>query len=301
MRACILSCPRGFNFEATAAVLRRGAADPLIWFDGRRWRRRLAVNGAAFLLEVTATDTRGAGAHAAQLSARVLAGRVPRPLLERVTGRLFGLDDPSRALSRRLTDAVRRATAGLPGAALPGYPTLFEALVHTILGQQISAAAANVHRAAFTRRFGQAFVFRDDTYWTFPATADVAGERLASLRRLGLSTVKAFGVRSIARALEDGTVSEAALEAMPPDAAIEVLTALPGIGRWTAEWVLLRALRRFEIVPAADLAVRKAVSWLAGRADLLSESEVRERAAPWSPYSGLIAYRLLLAHRQAIA
>ncbi len=206
-----------------------------------------------------------------------------------------------RDLTRRLPGPVRLATARLRGpAALPGYPTLFEALVHTVLGQQISATAANAHRAAFTRRFGRPFVFDGGTYWTFPSTGDVAGERLASLRRPGLSTAKAIAVRTLARAFERGTVSDAALEAMPAEAAIDTLTALPGIGRWTAEWVLLRALRRFDIVPAGDLAVRKAVTWLAGRAELFSEPEVRELAAPWTPYGGLIAFRLLLAHRQAV-
>ncbi|MHB8733112.1 MAG: DNA-3-methyladenine glycosylase family protein [bacterium] len=290
----MLSCPPGFDFHATATVMRRGPADPLVWYDGRRWRRRLAVDGAACLVEAVPAD--------GGLAARVLAGRASRPHLERTVARLFGLDDPARALSPRLPATVRRAVGRLRGtAALPGYPTLFEALVHTILGQQISATAANAHRAAFTRRFGRPFAFRGGTYWMFSAPGDVAGERLASLRRPGLSTAKAVAVRAVARAFDRGTVSDAALEALPPDAAIATLTALPGIGRWTAEWVLLRALRRFDVVPAGDLAVRKAVSWLAGREELLSEPEVRELAAPWTPYAGLVAFRLLLAHRQTFA
>jgi DNA-3-methyladenine glycosylase II len=231
----------------------------------------------------------------------VLAGEVPRPLVERVAARLFGLDNPAPRLFPRLSDAVPRATLGLPAAALPGYPTLFEAIVHTVLGQQISAVAANVHRAAFTRRFGRPFVFHGTTYWTFPAPADVAAERLPSLRRPGLTAAKAFAVRSVARALENGAVSETALETMPPETAIGTLTALSGIGRWTAEWVLLRGLRRFDIVPAGDLALRKAVTWFARRTDLVSETEVRELAAAWRPYAGLLAFRLLLAHRQTVA
>ncbi|HEV2440431.1 MAG TPA: hypothetical protein VGX97_10250 [bacterium] len=299
VRACHLPCPPGFDFHATATVMRRGPADPLIWFDGRRWRRRLALDGAAFLVEVAPAPP--AARAGTILSARLLAGRVPRPTLERVVARVFGLDDPAGALTRRLPDRVRRATAHLSGAAaLPGYPTLFEALVHVILGQQISATAANAHRAAFTRRFGRPFVFQGRAYWTFPATGDVAGERLASLRRPGLSAAKAIAVRALARAFDRGMISDAALEVMPAETAIETLTALPGIGRWTAEWVLLRALRRFDIVPAGDLAVRKAVTWLAGRPTLLSEPEVREVAAPWTPYGGLIAFRLLLAHRQTV-
>ena len=302
MRASVLSCPPGFDFHATAAVMRRGPADPLIWYDGTRWRRRLALNGAPVIVEVSlAAPPRVGSRSGVRLSARPLNGRAPRPLLERTVARLFGLDDPGRALSRHLPAAVRRAVAGPRGtAALPGYPTLFEALVHVILGQQISALAANAHRAAFAKRFGRPFAFDGDTYWTFPQPGDVAPERLASLRRPGLSTAKAVAVRGIARAFERGDVSEGALETMPAERAIETMTVLPGIGRWTAEWVLLRALRRFDVVPAGDLAIRKAVTWLAGRGDLLSESEVRAAAAAWTPYSGLVAFRLLLAHRQTV-
>jgi DNA-3-methyladenine glycosylase II len=287
--------------------MRRGPADPLIWYDGRRWRRRLALDGTAFLAEVTPARPRllaGGGPPAdavTRLSARVLDGTVRRPALEELIVRLFGLDDPAHGLRPHLPAAVRRALRGVRGAAaLPGYPTLFEALVHTILGQQISATAANAHRAAFARRFGTAFPFDGTTYWMFPAPAAVGGERVASLRRPGLSTAKAVAVRAIARALERGTVSEAALRALPAEAAIEALTALPGVGRWTAEWVLLRALRRFDIVPAGDLAVRKAVTWFAARSAPLTERQVRDVTAPWAPYAGLIAFRLLAAHRQTV-
>ena len=299
VRSYVLPCPAGFDFHATATVMRRGPADPLVWYDGRRWRRRLAVDGAEFLAEVStiasSLQTRP------RLSVRLLAGAVPRPALARLVGRLFGLDDPAGALSHRLRGSIRCTLAGVRRtAALPGYPSLFEAAVHVILGQQISATAANAHRAAFTKRFGRPFAFQDGTYWMFPSPRDVAGERLASLRRPGLSTAKAVAVRAAARAFAGGAISEAGLERMRAEAAIETLTVLPGIGRWTAEWVLLRGLRRFDVVPAGDLAIRKAVTWHAGHAALLSEPQVRELAAAWTPYAGLVAFRLLLAHRQTV-
>jgi DNA-3-methyladenine glycosylase II len=281
--------------------MRRGPADPLVWFDGRRWRRGLVLDGAACLLEVERAGNADDGS-AARLSARVLAGRASRVAVEQIVARLFGLDDPAHRLHRHIPAAVRRSLAPVRvTAALPGYPTLFEALVHTILGQQISALAANAHRAAFARRFGRPFVFKNATYWMFPAPGDVAGERLASLRRPGLSGIKAVSVRAVARAFDAGTISEAALSAMPAEDAIGALSALPGIGRWTAEWVLLRGLRRFDIVPAGDLAIRKAVTWLAGRRILLSEPDVRRLTAAWAPYGGLIAFRALLAHRRTMA
>jgi DNA-3-methyladenine glycosylase II len=252
--------------------------------------------------EIAKAAPSGLRAAATRLSARVLEGRADRSNLERTLGRLFGLDDPAVAGRRRLPPRVRRALGSRRrAAALPGYPTLFEALVHTVLGQQISAAAANVHRAAFTRRFGRPLPFQGETYWLFPAPAEVAAERLDSLRRPGLSTAKAIAVRAMARAFDRGEISDAALAGAPADAAIDTLTALPGIGRWTAEWVLLRGLRRFDIIPAGDLAIRKAVTWFAERLHLLSETDVRDVAVQWMPYAGIVAFRLMVAHRQTVA
>jgi 3-methyladenine DNA glycosylase/8-oxoguanine DNA glycosylase len=64
--------------------------------------------------------------------------------------------------------------------------------------------------------------------------------------------------------------------------------------------VLLRGLRRFEIVPAGDLALRKSVTWSLGRKRLLTERQVRAAVRRWAPYAGLIAYRTLHAHRQTV-
>src|SRR5215472_10865527 len=106
--------------------MRRGPADPLVWYDGRRWRRRLAVDGAEFLAEVFPapySETRASFSprNGAGLAVRLLVGTVPRPALKRLVARLFGLDDPAGGLSRRLRGNLRRVLAG-PGntAALPG-------------------------------------------------------------------------------------------------------------------------------------------------------------------------------------
>lgn len=302
VRTLDLPCPRGFRFHATAETLRRGPADPLVWYDGRRWRRRVSGGRRLCLVEVSdaaAGDAGEAPPRPDALHIRILAGRASDEVLARTVSRIFGLDDPGAAAARRLPERVRRTIRGCR-AALPGYPTLFEALAQTVLGQQLHVAVANAHRAAFVRAFGTPFRFRRAAYWAFPAPADVAGARTRRLRGLGLSAAKAASLRAIAREIADGRLTEERLRTLPAADAIAALSALPGVGRWTSEWVLLRGLRRFEIVPAGDLAVRKAVGWLRGAGAPPPEETVRGAAAAWFPYGGLVAFRLLVVHRQTI-
>lgn len=287
-RVLRLKTPPGFDLRATVEVMRRGPADPLNWFDGHTWRRFFTLDARSFLLEASWDDG---------LVVRTRSGDAPPGLVAQTAGRCLGLDDPGRALARLIPVPIRPLVRRHTGALLPGYPSLFEALVHVVLGQQLSAHVANRHRAAFVRVFGGCHRIHGHDYWTFPnpdAVADVSAPRL---RSLGLSRVKAHAIRAIARTVAEGRLREESLKDLTVDAAIGTLTDLPGVGRWTSEWVLLRALRRFDVVPAGDLAVRKAVGWLLRSRTVPPEQKVRDAAVPWFPYGGLVAYRLVQAHR----
>src|SRR5579872_926299 len=286
-----VSAPPAFDFLGTIEALRRGPHDPLHWCDGRRWRRLFAVDGCVFLVEVTCRRV---------LTIRRLAGEAPRDLVKRTVTRVLGLDDPGAALAGRLPPAARRFVRARAGRLLPGHSSLFEALVHAVLGQQLHAAVANRHRAAFIYAFGMRYDYRGVGYWAYPTPERLAGVRASRIRALGISTGKGHAILTIARRLRDGRLTAARLAAMPSEDAIATMSALPGIGRWTSEWVLLRGLRRFDIVPAGDLAVRKAVAWSLGRRRLLTERQVRSASRAWAPYRGLVAYRMLHAHRQAV-
>ncbi len=318
-------CPHGFDFPATVGVIRRGPNDPLNRWDGVRWRRLFAVDGSTVLLEAEVdrrargqtdavppvrarlpaavpyrSDRADARGQACGLVVRRREGWAPPPLVRRLVGRIFGLDDPGPAFGRRIPARFRRLIRGHAGMLLPGYPSLFEALVHTVLGQQLHVLVANRHREAFVHAFGASRKFSGEIYWTFPEPRHVAQARMGPIRRIGASRVKAGAILAIARSLESGRLSEDRLAALPAAEAIAELSTLPGVGRWTSEWVLLRALRRFEIVPAGDLAVRKAVTWALGTSEVLTEQQVRDAAVAWSPYGGLVAYRLLAAYRRTI-
>lgn len=185
------------------------------------------------------------------------------------------------------------------GTLLPGHPTLFEALIQTVFGQHVHVRVANAQRAEFIRTFGLRHEYQRQAHWAFPDAERIADVRLSQIRRIGVTGAKAGAIRGIARTFSEGLLSEDRLVAMPAPEVITALSALPGVGRWTSEWVVLRALRRFDTMPAGDLAIRKAVTWALGASPLLTEQQVRDATASWFPYAGLIAYRLLFAFRQS--
>ncbi len=286
-----IACPAGFEFLRTIEVLRRGPHDPLHWCDGRRWRRLFAFDGRVVLVEATCGRT---------VTVRRLAGDAPPGVVRRLVTRVLGLDDPGPVRLRGLPASVRRVARAHRGLSLPGHGTLFEALVQTVLGQQIHAKVANRHRAAFIYAFGIRYDYRGRGYWAYPTPERLVGVRVPTIRALGISTAKARAIVAIAKSLRTGRLVEDAIARMPAEEAIAAMSALPGIGRWTSEWVLLRGFRRFDVVPAGDLAIRKAVAWSLGRTRLLTERQVRAAVRGWAPHGGLVTYRALYAHRQTV-
>jgi DNA-3-methyladenine glycosylase II len=115
---------------------------------------------------------------------------------------------------------------------------------------------------------------------------------VADLRELQFSNAKAVATVAFAGAVASGEVELAELAGLDDEQVVARLVAFPGIGRWTAEWLLARTLGRPRVV-AGDLGVRKAVgaAYLAGR--MPSEAEVRAATAHWGPAAG-VAQQLLL-------
>ena len=180
--------------------------------------------------------------------------------------------------------------------ALAGFrPTLnpqpFEALVIAITTQQISLRAAAAIRSRFIARFG----VKHDVAWAFPTRERMASAEAADFAELGFSLRKAEYVLALARSELDLD----GLGAFSDEGVIEALTAVPGLGRWTADWFLARHLARPHAWPAGDLGVRKAVSAFYADGRPLSIQEVRAMGDRFAPFQNLSAQYLLMGARLA--
>ena len=152
-----------------------------------------------------------------------------------------------------------------------------ETLLRTIVGQQVSVAAARSMWNKLVAKYG--------------TPVDLAALLAANddeLREAGLSRQKAGYARSLAGLVLAGDLDLANLPA-DDEEAIELLTRIKGIGRWSAEIYLLFAEGRGDVWPAGDLAVQIEVGRLLGLAERPSEKELRALAEAWRPHRGAAA------------
>lgn len=152
-----------------------------------------------------------------------------------------------------------------------------QTLLRTIVGQQVSVAAARSMWNKLTARYGDPV--------DLGALSKASDEEL---REAGLSRQKAGYARSLAGLVLNGELD---LEALPGDdeEAIALLTKVKGIGRWSAEIYLLFAEGRPDAFPAGDLAVQIEIGKLLGLPDRPSEKQLREIAEAWRPHRGAAA------------
>jgi DNA-3-methyladenine glycosylase II len=168
--------------------------------------------------------------------------------------------------------------AGTP--ALEAREGGFAALMRAVVGQQVSAAAAR----AIWKRLDDAGLHD---------AARVAASDAETLRSFGLSRQKVGYLLGIARA----NLDYAALTEVSNDEAIARLTALPGIGRWTAEIYAIFALRRTDVMAAGDLALQESTRLLFGLDARPSEAALRRQATAWAPWRSVAARLLWRSYR----
>jgi DNA-3-methyladenine glycosylase II len=269
----ILRVPEPYDFELSLTRFREWSDGAIVWHEGGVHR---VVDGTEVRIEPAPGGVRiepGSPEAAAEVS--------------RLLGLPFDLE-PFRAWARGdgvLAEIVER----LGGFRPTLNPRPFEALVVAITTQQISLHAAAAIRGRFVRHFG----VRHDVAWAFPTRARVAVATPEDFLELGFSRTKIAYVLGLARS----DLELDALAGLDDDEIMAALTALPGLGRWTADWYLARHLARPAAWPAGDLGLRKAVSTFYADGRPISIQEVRSMGERFAPFQNLSAQFLLAGAR----
>ena len=166
----------------------------------------------------------------------------------------------------------------------PPAKTLFEPLVKTVIQQQVRFALAQMIIERIQRMFDQA---------AFPSVDQIVATPVAQLRSLGLSNSKAECIREIARQIQRGTLPTAAECLQCSDAdLIAQLTAIKGIGLWTAQLCLLFGLGRPDIMPAADLGIRRGFQRAYQMSVVPPFKAVQEHCQQWAPCRSYVSLYL---------
>ena len=272
----LLRLPEPYDFELSTERFRAFGPDLAnLWYEGGVHR---VVGGREFRIEAAP-----GGVDVEPLDEET------EPVARAIIGVDFELE-PFYAWAQG-DGVLRELVPWLAGLRPPLAPDPYETLVSAITAQQVSLFAAFAIRNRMVERFG----VRGVHAYEFPTRERMAQEREEQLTELGFSLRKAEYVLGVARAELDFE----ALRNLPDDEVKATLTALRGLGEWTADWFLARHLARPRAWPAGDLGLVKAVSafYFGGRK--LSIAEVREAGARFDPFQNLTAHYLLTGYRTA--
>jgi DNA-3-methyladenine glycosylase II len=212
------------------------------------------------------------------LTPRPGAGTATQPLLdvERGTRHLRRKDPVMRGLIKRLgpLDAEAR-TRGRPADA-------YGALLRSIVGQQLSTKAARSIYGRVTALYGD----------TTPSPQELLDTDAETLRGAGLSRAKVVYMRSLAEHVLSGRLELERLDELTDEEVAAELTAVKGLGQWTADMFMIFHLGRPDVLPVGDLGVRKAIAAVYELPSIPAKEEMERLAEPWRPYRSLASLYL---------
>ncbi|MDR7435902.1 MAG: DNA-3-methyladenine glycosylase [Armatimonadota bacterium] len=293
----IIPLPEPFDTDKTLAFLRASSLRTPYRFFERRVRRHLRVHDTALVVEFDFTKP-----GRLRLKAFDRAGvAFPHPdwtELQRISTFIWGLDDDLGRCydilnkDSRLAQLVQRYA----GLRMIRAPDLYEALLTAVLGQQVSVAAGAAIRRRFLEELGDRIVVDEEEYLNYPPPRRLLSVPPAKLLRCGISRQKARYLLEIAERAAAGALEESTFAGLSDEAAIAKLMEIPGVGRWTAEVVLMRGLGRLDVFPAADLGLIVAVQRLRRLKARPTEQVLRkiaERWKGWRSYAALYLWATL--------
>ncbi|WP_166245132.1 DNA-3-methyladenine glycosylase family protein [Paenibacillus turpanensis] len=179
------------------------------------------------------------------------------------------------------------------GLRIVGVPDLFEALCWAIMGQQVSLHVAYLVKKKFVETFGEAVCFQNKSYWVFPSAAAIAELSKEQLTEVKLTQRKAEYILGVAKLMAEGGLTKSALQQQPDLASMEKqLTAIRGIGSWTANYAIMRCLRHPDAFPLADVGLHNALKHVLRLDRKPALSEIEEWAARWSGWKAYATFYL---------
>ena len=272
-----------FDWESIAGYFALRATPGVEAVDDNGYCRTISLDGQSGRIRIRPVP----GESALLLSVVFPDSRVLFQIVERVR-RMFDLTaDPEDIAGHLFRDAALAGVVSAhPGLRLPGAWDGFELAVRAILGQQVTVKGASTLAGRLAAAFGDRLPTADGPAILFPTPAALAE---ADVARIGLPKARARTIRALAEAVASGDV---VFDGASDPATLERrLTALPGIGSWTAQYVAMRALNEPDAFPAADLGLIRSAVALGIATDAKDLARRAEAWRPWRAYAAQYLWR----------
>jgi len=285
-----------FRLDLTVWTLRRRPHNVVDRWGGTCYRRTIITGGQA--VEIVVRQERSGQRPLLLVELRTTGPESPgrfesevRGLLDRTLG--LSVDLGGFYTLAECDGQLTTLAEQFVGMRPPLFPTVFESAVNAVACQQLSLVVGIHLLNRLAQQFGPV-IDRRDAVPGFPTPERLAEADPQLLRDLGFSWSKAHAVTTLARQVASGTIDLESLHDVDNERAYATLVDLTGIGRWSAEYILLRGLGRWQILPGDDVGARNNLRKRFGLSSSAGYEEVAELSQTWWPYGGLVYFHLLL-------
>lgn len=284
-----------FRLDLTVWALRRRPSNQIDRWDGTTYTRVLLLNGQTVKVTVSQPDALvsprllvTAASHIALTDLRVSVCCILQQILGYTTDvhafANLAAHDPT------IADLARR----FQGLKPPRFPTLFESFLNAFACQQVSLDVGLLLLNRLAERYGLAWTDEQGTYAAFPNPEHLVNAPETQLRSLGWSRQKARAALELAHLLTQDPSHFVQLETLSNEAICQAILPLRGVGRWSAEYVLLRGFGRIDTFPGDDVGAQNNLKTLFALDEKLTYARIKALTARWQPYAGFVYFHLLL-------
>jgi DNA-3-methyladenine glycosylase II len=287
-----------FRLDLSVWALRRRPDNAVDRWDGHIYRRAMLVGDTLADVAVVQVGTPEAPRLEVAVTtdtpvARSRTRAETTAMLRRLLGLEIELGDFYRCAER--DPELHRLAERFRGLKPPRFLTLFEGLVNAVACQQLTLTFGIELLNRLAATYGRPAPGDQPDAHAFPEARDLIGLDPDALRTLGFSRQKSVALVELADRIERGELCVEDITVLDDDEATTALRALRGVGRWSAEYVLLRGLGRLEVFPGDDVGARNNLERRLGLSTHLDYDEVRRVTSRWAPYSGLVYFHFLVA------
>jgi len=284
-----------FRLDLTAWILCRRPDNLVDRWNGQAYYRILMVDGEA--IEIAVTQSRSPDTPRLTISlSGIGAGPGIEPRVTTSLERLLGIRVDLREFYRfaESSAALKNLAGQFRGSKPPRFPTHFETLVNAIACQQLSLTVGIRLLNRLSQAYGPALQTKEGIFHAFPRPEDLVNVDVDELRNIGFSYQKGHYLLGLARSITGRQLNLDEIEILEDRAAIEQLCRIKGVGRWTAEYFLLRGLGRTHVFPGDDVGARNHLQRWLDLPEHLDYHGVHQALAGWKGFGGLIYFHLLL-------
>jgi DNA-3-methyladenine glycosylase II len=300
MRLTIKPVPP-FDFDLSAKIFSDGDRQIRKYENGKYWQV-VRVNNTLILITITSSGTVEKPRLLVELKSNEEISNDDKKIAKEIISFLFDLKLNLKPFYEKVKNdkVMSKFVRKLRGLKGPATATAFEALVDSIIEQQISLNVANSLEGNVIKTFGDILKVNGEVYYVFPTPQKLASATVWQLRKCGLSQKKAEYIRDVSKLIVDGKLNLDKLKDY--EDAREIVNELDkvrGIGVWTAELTMVRGMHK-DAIPADDLGLRRHISHYYCNDRKISSEEARRIAEKWGKWKGLASFYLIIAGKFGI-